>query len=70
VDVAIPITELRIKWSFRLSDLISLVAGSQASAWFDVSVPPGVVPGEGGDEAFHENTLVSIGLFSGARLTF
>jgi hypothetical protein len=70
VNVAIPITELRIKWALRLTDLISLVAGTQASAWFDVPVPPGVIPIADGDEAFHENTLVSLGLFSGVKLTF
>ena len=54
----------------RLTRLLSLVAGAQASVWWDVSVPPGVVPGDDGDEAFHENTLVSLGLSSGLKVTF
>jgi hypothetical protein len=69
VDVAIPLTELRIKWTVRLTELFSLVVGTQAAAWWDVSVPPGVVPGADGDEAFHENTIVSFGLLGGVKLT-
>lgn len=69
-DVAIPITEARIAWSFALTEWLSLGAGVHASVWWDVSVPPGVVPGEGGDRVFHENTVVATGLSASIRAAF
>ena len=69
-DVALPITEVRIRWSWQLNDLFTILAGTQASAWWDVPVPPGVVPGEDGDERFHEATVVAVGLSAGVKLTF
>ncbi len=69
VDVAIPITEFRVKWSYRFAEHISVGAGVHTSAWWDVSVPPGVVPGVDGDEAFRENTIVSVGLFGAVKYT-
>jgi len=69
-DVAIPISELRIKWTYRLGRHIALGLGLNASAWWDVSVPPGVIPGEDGDETLHENTIVFAGALAALELTF
>lgn len=69
-DVAIPITELRIKLDYSLSEVLSFGAGVHASAWWDVPVPPGITPTEGGDESFHEDTIVFFGLMGSVKLTF
>lgn len=69
-DVAIPITEFRIRWACKVGERVSLGAGLHTSAWWDVPVPPGVVPIENGDEALHENTLVFFGLLGAVKLTF
>ena len=49
-DIAIPITELRIKGTIGLMSQVSLGAGVTASSWWDVAVPPGIVPVPGGDQ--------------------
>lgn len=69
-DVAIPITESRIKWTYRLTKRISLGAGADAAAWWDVPVPPGVVPIADGDEALHKSTIVFLGLLGTVKVTF
>lgn len=69
-DVGIPVTDFRVKWMFRISDRLSLGAGANTSAWWDVPVPPGVIPLEDGDEVLHENTLVFFGLVGAVKLTF
>jgi hypothetical protein len=69
-DVAIPISELRIKWAYQLTRRISLGAGVHSSVWWDVPVPPGVVPIAGGDSAFHENTIVLVGVLGAVKVTF
>jgi hypothetical protein len=69
-DVAIPITEFRVRWTCRLGDHVSLGAGVDTSLWWDVPVPPGVVPIENGDEALHENTVVLFGLLGSVNFTF
>jgi len=68
-DVTIPITELRIKWTYRVSKMVSLGVGANTSVWWDVSVPPGVIPGMG-LEALHENTIVFFGVLGAVELTF
>lgn len=60
-DVAIPITEVRLTWVYNLSGVFSLGAGVHTSTWWDVPVPPGVVPLENGDAVLDENTLVLFG---------
>jgi len=67
-DVAIPVTELELRWSYRLSDRFTLFVGSEATVWWDVPVPPAVVPNTGPD-ALHENTLVFVGALAGLRWT-
>ncbi len=69
-DVAIPITELRFKWTYRVSRFLHLGLGANASAWWDVPVPPGVIPVPGGDQTLHENTLVFFGGFAALELAF
>jgi hypothetical protein len=69
-DVAIPITEFRIRWICKVNELISLGAGVHISTWWDVPVPPGVVPIEDGDEALHENTLILFGLLGAVKFNF
>jgi hypothetical protein len=68
-NVAIPITEVRLKWIYRISDLLSLGAGVQSSTWWNVPVPPGVIPSEGTD-AFDESTLVLFGAAAIVRIAF
>ena len=60
-DVTIPITEARIRWTYQATEHLSLGAGIDTSAWWDVPVPPGIAPIEDGQEALHENTLVFAG---------
>jgi hypothetical protein len=60
-DVAIPITEFRISWLYPISQRIRLGLSANTSVWWDVPVPPGVIP-SAGSESFNENTLVYFGL--------
>lgn len=69
-DVAIPITELRIKWKYRVSKHIALGLGANTAVWWDVPVPPGVIPVVGGDQKLHENTIVFFGLMGAVELAF
>ena len=69
-DVAIPITDFRIKWTYGISRWIALGIGANTSVWWDVSVPPGVIPIADGDEALHENTIVFFGVTGAVHLTF
>lgn len=69
-DVAIPITEFRLKWTYSVSKMVALGVGANTSVWWDVSVPPGVMPIEGGDGVLHENTIVFFGLVGAVELTF
>jgi hypothetical protein len=57
-----PAGELRMQAGIR--------AGINSSAWWDVPVPPGAIPGPGGDAVFHENTVVLFGLQGGVEWTF
>ncbi|HEX9877141.1 MAG TPA: hypothetical protein VGC50_10860 [Gammaproteobacteria bacterium] len=68
-DVAIPITELRINWLRPINDRLSLGAAANASVWWDVPVPPNVVPAvEGG--GFNENTIVFFGIGAAVKFKF
>jgi hypothetical protein len=69
-DVAIPITEFRLKWDYAVTEAISVGVGAHTSTWWDVPVPPGVTPAEDGDEALHENTVVFFGLLGSLKFTF
>jgi hypothetical protein len=69
-DVAIPITEFRVRWTCKLGDRVSVGAGVNTSAWWDVPVPPGVVPIENGREVLHENTVILFGLSGAVSFAF
>jgi len=70
VDVAIPISELRLDWRYQLSRRISVGAGVETSVWWDVPVPPGLEPTSGGDQVFSENTIVLAGVLGSVKYTF
>lgn len=69
-DVAIPITEFRINWLYPVSRRISLGLSANTSVWWDVPVPPGVIPIADGDQVFHENTIVYFGLAVAVKLRY
>jgi hypothetical protein len=67
-DVAIPITELRLSWLYPVSPRVSVGISANSSIWWDVPVPPGVIPVSEGDQVFHENTLIYFGLALAVKL--
>jgi hypothetical protein len=69
LDVGIPITEFRLKWTYTLTKHVALGLGANTSVWWDVAVPPGVIP-TGSTTDFHENTVVLFGLVGAVDLTF
>lgn len=69
-DVAIPVADLRIKWTYRITGWLALGVGASSSTWWDVPVPPGVVPGDDGLDTQHENTIVFFGMAGIVELTF
>jgi hypothetical protein len=69
-EVSIPITELRIEWTYRLTEHLGLGLGGSTSAWWDVAVPPGIVPTDGGDEVLHEDTIVFVGMLAAFEWRF
>jgi len=69
-EVAIPITEFHLKWTYRLTKSLSLGLGANTSVWWDVPVPPSVIPNGDGTESLHENTIVFFGLHAAVKLTF
>ena len=70
LEVAIPITEFHLKWTYRLTKSLALGLGANTSVWRDVPVPPSVIPNEDGAESLHENTIVFFGLHAAVKLTF
>jgi hypothetical protein len=69
-EVAIPISELQARARYGLTRWLALGVGVSAASWADVGVPPGVVPGAGGDQVLHENTLVFLGLSGFVEIRF
>ena len=69
-DVAIPITEVRLNWLYPIGSHFSLGLSANSSVWWDVPVPPGVIPTSEGDQVFHENTIVYFGVGLAAKLKF
>lgn len=67
-DVAIPITEFRLNWLYPINEHVALGVSANTSVWWDVPVPPGVIPISEGDEIFHENTIVYFGLALAVKL--
>lgn len=70
VSAAIPITELRLRYAYELTDRLSLGTGASTSAWWDVPVPPGVVPGADAATRRHENTVVFYSVLANAEWRF
>jgi hypothetical protein len=68
-SVAIPITELRLRWTWAASERLSFGLGANASWWSDVSVPPGVRPG-GSLDTLYETTITFAGLVGAIELSF
>lgn len=68
--VAIPITELRLRAMISPISRLAIGAGISGSAWWDVGVPPGVLPVPAGDQLLHENTLVFLGLMALVEVRF
>jgi hypothetical protein len=69
-DVAIPVTEFRLKWTYSITKNIAAGVGANTSAWWDVPVPPGVIPGDDGHDALHENTIVFFGMLGAVEFKF
>jgi hypothetical protein len=69
-DIAIPITEFRIKWTCELSRIIGVGLGADTSVWWEVPVPPGVMPLDGGIGILHENTIVFFGVLGAVEVNF
>jgi hypothetical protein len=69
-DAAIPVTDFRIRWTYRLGKRISVGLGANTSVWWDVPLPPGIIPIEDGDEVLHENTIVFVGGLATVAYTF
>jgi hypothetical protein len=69
-DVAIPVTELRFEWTYRINSRVALGLGTDVSAWWDVPVPPGIIPDFRGNRLFHENTIVYFGMRGIVELKF
>jgi hypothetical protein len=67
-DVAIPITEFRLSWLYPVSPRVSVGVSANTSVWWDVPVPPGVIPISEGDQVFHENTILYFGLALAVKL--
>lgn len=67
--IAIPISELQFRARYALGRL-ALGVGLLGSAWWDVGVPPGLPPVEGGSRVLQENTLVLLGASGFLEFTF
>ncbi len=62
-SIDVPITDLRLKWFYRLTKRMSLGAGLNSSTWWSLPVPPGVEIGsEGASQERHESDLTFWGL--------
>jgi hypothetical protein len=66
--ISVPMTDLRLAWRFALGESWALVALGEATAWWDLAVPPGVVPGRA--DAREEVDLVTYGLGVGLHYRF
>lgn len=68
--VAIPITEMRLRALVSPFNRLAIGVGIHGSAWWDVGVPPGVLPVPAGDQLLQENTLVFFGLMGVVEVRF
>ncbi|MGH8442164.1 MAG: hypothetical protein ACRETF_04585 [Nevskiaceae bacterium] len=70
VQVAIPITELRLRYHYRLTERLTLSTGVSSQAWWDVPVPPGVTPDPNAGQTLQENTVVFYSVLASAEWRF
>jgi len=70
VQVAIPISELRLRYSFQLTGHLGLGIGLGTSAWWDVPTPPGVAPDPNAGQTLHEDTVVLYSLLTHVEWRF
>lgn len=68
-SVTIPITDLRVQWTYPATRRLSYGLGLGISRWSDVSVPPGVRP-TGSLDTLYESTITLSGLFAGLEFGF
>lgn len=59
-SITVPMTDLLLAWRVQLGERWSLGARFDVAAWWDLAVPPGVVPGRA--DRLEETTLVVYGL--------
>jgi hypothetical protein len=59
-SITVPMTDLLLAWRFRLGEHWSVGTRLGATAWWDLAVPPGVVPDR--PEELEETTLLTYGL--------
>ncbi len=69
-EIAIPITDLQARARYGLTEWLALGVGIQAAAWWDVGVPPGLLPVPGGSQVLQEDTLVLLGVSAVVELSF
>lgn len=67
-NIEVPMTDLRLAWRYRPGRRWILGASFGATAWWDLAVPPGVVPSR--PEAREETTLVTYGFGVTAGFSF
>ena len=67
-SITVPMTDLALAWRLRLGERWALGASLGGTAWWDLAVPPGVVPGRA--ESLEETTLVTYALGVTLRYTF
>jgi hypothetical protein len=69
INAVIPITEFRLNWLKPINERLALGVAANVSIWWDVSVPPGVVPATEADRS-NENTIVFFGIGAALRFDF
>jgi hypothetical protein len=67
-SITVPMTDLALAWRLRLGERWALGVSLGGTAWWDLAVPPGVVPGRA--DALEETTLVTYALGATLRYTF
>lgn len=68
-SATIPITDLRLRWTYRLGGHFGLGVGANSSIWSSVPVPPGANPG-GTLATRDEATLTLLGAFVALEVSF
>ncbi|MBW2446389.1 MAG: hypothetical protein JRG83_10720 [Deltaproteobacteria bacterium] len=66
----VPVTELRLKVAYDVTDYLSIGAGGYAGVWWDVERPGLLTPGDGANGDLDEETLVFLGIMATVDLRF